>query len=205
MTVAGAGLLLLFAWEMFFPLTLADLEAAGGPKPWSYALLIAGCAVMVAGVLWVNAWYRRQYGAVVRTRKQSRIGAVLAAAALLAFLIPFEAEIFAVDRGIVLVPPKLDPLGHTLPANFMMFTLSLWIIAYWLYLGRRFWHYLLIAAIGFILALISIAGIPPATFDWHVREVTLYFGLATIAGGIVDHMILAKSLPSSAASVDSDP
>lgn len=33
MTVAGLGLLLLFAWELAFPLTLADMRATGGPKP----------------------------------------------------------------------------------------------------------------------------------------------------------------------------
>ena len=204
MTAAGAGLLLLFAWEMSFPLTLAELVAAGGPKPWSYALLVAGCGVVLAGVLWVNAWYRRHYGAVVRTRKQKLLGALVGGAGALAFLIPFEAEIFAVDRRLLMVPPELDPAGHTLPANFMLLALSFWIIAYWLYLGRQFWHYLVIGGIGFMVGLASIAGIPPATFDWHVREVTLYLGLASIAGGIIDHIILAKSMPRSETTVATD-
>jgi len=189
---------------MTFPLTLADLRAAGGPNPWSYALLLAGCAVLIAGILWINGWYRRNYGAVVRTRKQNRVGAVLAGAGLLAFLIPFEAEIFAMNRGLLEVPPQLDASGHTLPANFMLFTLSLWIIGYWLYLGRAFWHYLVIAGVGFVLGLVSIAGIPPATFDWHIREVTLYFGLASLAGGVIDHLILTRSMPSSGTSVATD-
>jgi hypothetical protein len=204
MTVGGAGLLLLFTWEMAFPLTLADIVAAGGPKPWSYVLLLAGCAVLVVGILWVNGWYRRHYGAVVRTRKQNRLGAVIGGAGALAFLIPFEAELFAMNRGLLEVPPQLNPVGHTLPANFMLFTLSLWVIAYWLYLGRRFWHYLVIGVIGFTLGLASIAGIPPATFDWHIREVTLYFGLATLAGGVIDHIILTRSMPQLVMSVAAD-
>jgi len=203
MTVAGAGLVLLFVWEIAFPLTPADLRAAGGPTPLPYVLLAAGCAAMVAGILWANAWYRRHYGAVTRTPKQNRLGAIVAGAGLLAFLIPFEAEILALNRGLLVVPPGLDPAGRTLPANFMVFAVSLWIIAYWLYLGRGFWHYLVIAGIGLVLGLVSIAGIPPATFDWHVREITLFFGLATIAGGIIDHMILARSMPSSETSVAS--
>lgn len=196
--------MLLFAWEMAFPLTLADMQAAGGPKPWSYALLVAGCGVLVGGVLWVNAWYRRHYGAVVRTRKQNRLGAVVGGAGALAFLIPFEAEIFAMNRGLLMVPPQLDPAGHTLPANFMLLAMSLWIIAYWLYLGGRFWHYLVIGGIGFIIGLASIASVPPATFDWHIRELTLYIGLASVAGGIIDHLILTRSMPSLETSVAAD-
>lgn len=125
-------------------------------------------------------------------------------AGVLAFLIPFEAEIFAMNRGMLVVPPQLDPAGHTLPANFMLLTLSLWIVAYWFYLGRRFWHYLAIGGIGFILGLASIAGIPPATFDWHVREVTLYLALATIAGGIIDHIMLTRSMPQPVMSIAAD-
>jgi hypothetical protein len=64
-----------------------------------------------------------------------------------AFLIPFEIETFAMN------------FGHALPVNLALFTLSLWIIGYWLYLGRWFWHYLVIAGIGFILGLASIAGV----------------------------------------------
>jgi hypothetical protein len=192
LAVGGVGLLLLFAWEMAFPLTLSDLAAAGGPNPWAYALLLAGCAVLVGGVLWINGWYRRNYGAVVRTRKQNRVGALLAGAGLLAFLVPFEAETFALSSG------------HTLPANLALFTMALWIVGYWLYLGRTFSHYLVIAGVGFLLGLASIAGVPPATFDWHVREVTLYFGLASLAGGVIDHLILTRSMPSSETSVASD-
>jgi len=192
MTVAGAGLVLLFGWEMAFPLTLADLRAAGGPKPWPYVLLVAGCAVMFGGIHWVNAWYRRHYGAVARTRKQNRVAAIIAAAGTLAFLIPFQIETFAMNSG------------QALPVNLALFTLSLWIVGYWLYLGRRFWHYLAMAGIGFVLGLASIAGIPPATFDGHVREVTLFLGLATLAGGVIDHMILTKSMPASETSVASD-
>ena len=189
LAVGGVGLLLLFAWEMAFPLTLADLRAAGGPNPWSYALLVAGCAVLVGGIIWINGWYRRHYGAVVRTRKQNRLGAVIGAGGVLAFLLPFEVETFAMNSG------------HAPPANLALFTVSLWIFVYWLYLGRAFWHYFVIAGIGLMLGLASITGTPPATFDWHVREVTLYFGLASLAGGVIDHLILSRSMRSSETSV----
>jgi hypothetical protein len=177
---------------MAFPITLADLRAAGGPNPWSYALLVAGVAALIGGILWMNGWYRRHYGAVDRTVKQKRLGAVIAVGGLIAFLVPFEAETFALSSG------------HALPANLALFTLPLWIVAYWLYLGRAFWHYLVIAGVGFMLGLASIAGIPPATFDWHIREVTLYFGLASLAGGVIDHVILTRSMPSIESSVAVD-
>ena len=147
---------------------------------------------MVAGVLWLNAWYRRNYGAVVRTRKQNRLGVVIGGVGVLAFLVPFEMETFALNAG------------HILPANLALFTVSSWIVLYWLYLGRAFWHYLVIAGIGLMLGLASLAGFPPATFDWHLREITLYLGLASMAGGVIDHLILTRSMPTSEAAVATD-
>ncbi len=190
--VGGAGLLLLFAWEMAFPLTLADLRAAGGPQLLSYVLLVLGCAALIAGVLWVNAWYRRHYGEVVRTRAQKRLGVVVAAAGVLAFLVPFEVDAFAQNSG------------HIPPVNLALFTLALWIIGYWLYLGRPFWHYLLISGVGFIFGIATITGMLSSTFDWHVRETTLYLGLATLVGGVIDHRILTTSLPRPETSVAID-
>ena len=83
--------------------------------------------------------------------------------------------------------------------------MALWFVGYWLYLGRPFWHYPVVAGIGFVLGLASIAGIPPATFAWHLREATLYFSLAAIAGGVIDHRILTRSLSASRRSVGLEP
>jgi hypothetical protein len=145
-------------------------------------VLAVGCAVMIFAVIWVSAWYRRRYGQVERTRSQKRLGTVVGASGCLAFLIPFEVDVFAMNHG------------NVVPVNFMVFATAFWIIAYWFYLGRPFWHYLVLAGIGFVLGLASIAGIPPNTFAWHLREATLYLAIATIAGGVIDHVILTRSL-----------
>jgi hypothetical protein len=191
--VAGVGLLLLFGWEMTFPLSKADIRAAGVGALWGAGLLVVGFAVMIAAIRRVTAWYRRHYGQVERTRRQKRLGAVIGGGGALAFLIPFDIEVIAQNSGQVV------------PVNFMLFTMALWIIGYWLYIGRPFWHYLLIAGIGFVLGIASIAGIPPSTFASHFREATLYFALATIAGGVIDHMILTRSLPLSESPVGLEP
>jgi hypothetical protein len=180
---AGVGLLLLFGWEMAFPLTSAGLRAAGMTVAlWGAGLLLVGLALMIVAVRWVTAWYRSHYGQVERTRRQKRLGVILGGGGALAFLIPFELEVSAMNSG------------HALPVNLMVFTVALWIIGYWLYIGRPFWHYLVLTAIGFSLGIASITGIPPATFAWHLREATLYFALASIVGGVIDHMILTRSL-----------
>jgi hypothetical protein len=126
----------------------------------------------------------RHYGQVELTLQQKRMGAVIGGGGALAFLIPFEVDVFT------------QSYGHVLQVNLMLFTLALWIVGYWLYIGRPFWHYLVISGAGVVLGIVTIAGIPPATFAWHVREATLYFGLATIAGGVIDHVILTRSLRS---------
>jgi len=183
--VAGVALLLLFGWEMVAPLSLADFRATGvGVALWGLGVLLAGWSVLIVAFLWVNAWYRRRYGQVERTRRQKWLGGVIGGSGTLAFLVPFDIDIVAQNSA-----------GQVLPVNLMLFTLALWIIGYWLYLGRPFWHYLVIAGIGFALGVASLAGVPPSTFAWHLREATLYFALATIAGGVIDHVILTRSLP----------
>jgi hypothetical protein len=82
-----------------------------------------------------------------------------------------------------------------LPVNLMDFTLAGWIIGYWFYLGRSFRHYLVLAGIGLVLGLASIAGFPPASFASHLREATLYMAFASIVGGLIDHRILTRALP----------
>ena len=133
-------------------------------------------------VRWVTAWYRRHYGEVEQTARQKRFGAFVGGGGALAFLLPFQIEIFAMNSG------------QSLPVNLMDFTIALWIVTYWLYLGRPFWHYLVLTAIGIGLGIASIAGFPPATFAWHLREATLYIALASIVGGVMDHLILTRAL-----------
>jgi hypothetical protein len=192
--VAGVGLLLLFACEVIFPLSRADLRATGiGTELSEIGVLVVGFAVMLVAIRRVSAWYRRHYGRVERTRRQKRLGAAIGGGGALAFLIPFEIEVIA------------QTSGQAVPVNFMLFTMALWIIGYWLYIGRPLWHYLLIAGVGFVLGIASIAGIPPSTFASHLREATLYFALATIAGGVIDHMILTRSLPLSESPVGLEP
>lgn len=154
---------------------------------------MVGWAVVIIAVLRVNAWYRRHYGHVDMTRRQKVLGSVIGGSGTLAFLVPFEIDVLAQNSGPV--PP----------VNLMLFTMAMWIIGYWLYIGRPFWHYLLIAGIGFVLGIASVAGIPPSTFAWHVREATLYLALATIAGGVIDHMILTRTLQRSESSVGLEP
>jgi hypothetical protein len=192
--VGGLGLLLMFGWEMVFPLTLADIRGAGiQVADWGLAVFVVGVAVLIVCVLWVSAWYRRRYGQVEPTRTRNRLAKVVGASGALAFLIPFEVDTFTMNYG------------HVVPANLAVFTLALWIVGYWFYLGRRFWHHLVLAGIGFVLGLASIAGIPPNTFAGHLREATLYFAIAMIAGGVIDHTILTRTLsrPESTVGIES--
>jgi hypothetical protein len=181
--VAGVGLLMLFAWEMFFPISLAEMRAAGGPPPvWSAAALIAGWGVVGFGIWWTSDWYKRRYGRVEQTWRQRRWGMVIGGTGVLAFLIPFNIENFAAN------------LGHPIPVNLQLFTMAVWIFCYWIYLGRPFVHYLVFAGVALGLGLLSFAGIPPANFVWHLREATLFFALASIVGGVIDHRILTRAL-----------
>ncbi|HXN92168.1 MAG TPA: hypothetical protein VN906_11875 [Candidatus Sulfotelmatobacter sp.] len=192
--VAGVGLLMLFASELVLPMSRPDARAAGvGVLLWVAGVLVVGFAVVIVAIRWVNAWYRRHYGQVDLTRRQKLLGSVIGGGGALAFLVPFQIDALAQNSGQV--PP----------VNLILFTMALWIIGYWFYLGRPYWHYVLIGGIGFVLGIASIAGIPPSTFAWHVREATLYVALASIAGGVVDHMILTRTLHRSESSVDLEP
>jgi hypothetical protein len=181
---AGFGLLFLFAFEMVAPLNRADMKAAGiGRVLLFLGALIVGFAIALGAVAWISAWYRRNYGSVEQTARQRRVGMLIGGVGVLAFVVPFNVETIAMNAG------------QTVPVNFMDFTVALWIICYWFYLGRSFRHYLVLAAVGFALGLASIVGIPPATFAWHLREATLYFAAATIVAGLIDHKILTSALP----------
>jgi len=154
----------------------------------SLGVVIACFALALVGFWRITIWYRGHYGRVEQTPRQRRLGRIIGGTGALAFLLPFEIDIVAANGGSV-------------PVNLMLFTLSLWIVGYWFYIGRPFWHYPLIAGAGIVLGFLSIAGIPPNTFAWHLREATLYFALATIVGGVIDHVILTRSLSPSEGSI----
>lgn len=178
----GVGLLCLAAWELAAPLSRDAIRAAN--MAWllgSLAVVIACFAAALVGFWRITIWYEAHYGRVEQTTRQRRIGRVIGGTGALAFLLPFEIDIVAANGGSV-------------PVNLMLFMLSLWIVAYWLYIGRPFWHYPVIAGIGLVLGFLSIAGVPPNTFAWHLREATLYIALASIVGGLIDHMILTRSM-----------
>lgn len=173
----------MFAWEMVFPLTLAEVRATGiGFALWGLALLLGVAAAIVIAVLWVSAWYARHYGVVKRTSRQNWLATLLVVIGVAAFLIPFEIDALSV------------PSARTIPVNLADFTIGGWIVVYWLYIGREFSHYLVFAAVGVVLGFISLAGMPPATYQWHLREITLYFGAVCIAAGLIDHRILTRAL-----------
>jgi hypothetical protein len=180
---AGVGLLAFFAYELVAPLNQGDIRAMGIVATlWGLAAVVLGFVVMLVAIYWISAWYRRNYGLVEQTTRQRREVRVIGAAGAVAFLIAFNADTIATNSG------------HALPVNLMDFAMALWIVGYWWYLGRSFRHYLVLAGIGFVLGVASIAGIPPATFAWHLREATLYFAVASIAGGLIDHRILSRAL-----------
>src|SRR4029077_6909475 len=176
------------------PLSSADIRAEGlGAEIRAAAILVPGVVLTVVAVRWVNAWYRRSYGQVEQTRRQKRLGVAVGIAGVLAFLVPFEVDTSA------------QTYGQVVPVNLAMFTLALWIVAYWTHMGRAFWHYNGIAGLGVLLGIASIAGIPPSSFDSHLRETTLYIALASIAGGVIDHVILTRSLAPPESAVGLEP
>jgi hypothetical protein len=84
--------------------------------------------------------------------------------------------------------------GQALPVNLALLGMALLFIVYWWYLGRSIRHYLVIAGIGIVLGVASLSGLPPATWPWHLREMTLYAAAAGIIGGLLDHRMLCGSL-----------
>lgn len=131
----------------------------------------------------ISDWYRRKFGAVEPTRFQRWMGGVLGGTGALAFLLPlnFEQSLWLVSN-------------QSWPFNVALFTIALWIVGYWWYLGRRPGHYLVLAGVGVGLGLLSLFGLPPATWPWHLREAALYLGAASIAAGLLDHRTLTKGL-----------
>lgn len=180
----GSGLLLVALWSFLFPITLRDIGSPSrfGMYQLGGLMLLGAFATFVIGARAASRWYDRNYGRVERTRRQRRVQIVIAVAGVAAFLVPFEVEIVVMNSGGVL------------SFNLMLGALSLWIAGYWLYLGRGFWHYATFAVAGLVVTAFSFAGLPPNTFDWHLRVLFVFMGLTTVAGGSIDHRILARAL-----------
>ena len=177
-TVGGVGLLLLFGFELTVSPNQSRLSIqAGLPSLFGLAVFVLGLGLVVVAVVGVTRWYDRSYGRAAPTRAQWWRGAMAGFVGLLAFLIAFQVE-----------------EGAHISLNLMLTVLSAWVAGYWLYIGRPMIHYLVFAAAGLALSGISVAGLPPATFVWHLREATLFFAIASIVGGLIDHRILARAL-----------
>ncbi len=180
---AGVGLLFLGVWELAAPLSRETIRTMNPGRFFgSLGAVAVGIALAMLSVWWITGWYRRRFGRVEQTARQRWMGAVLGGSGALAFLIPFQVEIFAAN------------LNQVLSVNLMEFTFPLWIVGYWVYVGRPLWHYVAFAGIGFGLGLASIAGIPPNSFASHVGGATVYVALSAIAGGVIDHLILTRSM-----------
>ena len=180
---AGIAMLFLFAWTLVFPFTQQEIRTAGiGRTLWGLAVLLVGLALAAVAVRRVAAWYTRQYGSVEPTRRQRRLAVIFVVGGLLLFMVPFQIEANAQN------------VGQTVPVNLLDFALASLMIAFWLYFSRPHVHYVVFAGVGFVLGIASIAGIPPVTFEWHIREAFVYLGLAAIVGGVLDHRILTSML-----------
>lgn len=181
--VAGAGLLLLGVWELVAPLSRDTIRTMNrGLLYGSLGAVAVGIALAALGAWWMSGWYGRHFGRVEQTTRQVMMGRLIGGSGVLAFLIPFQVEVFAAN------------VSQVLPVNLMDFTMALWIVGYWIYLGRPLWHYAVFAGIGFGLGLASIAGIPPNSFASHVGVATVYVALCAVAGGVIDHLVLTRSM-----------
>jgi hypothetical protein len=147
------------------------------------SVLLVTLAPAIVSIKLISNWYRRKFGAVEPTRVQRWMGGVLGGTGALAFLLPLNFE-----QSLWLFSNQSWPL------NVALFTLALWIFGYWWYLGRWPAHYAVVAGAGVALGLLSLVGVPPATFPWHLREALLYIGTASIAVGVLDHMTLTRRL-----------
>ena len=170
---------------LFIPLSHQDMRASGlAAAEWGAGALLVDFAAMLIAMRLVSRWYDRRYGRVSQTPHQRRLDRVVGGVGVVAFLAPFELEIIAMNAG------------WRLPFNVILAVVSPAIVGYWLYLGHASVHYLAIAFVGLALTALSAAGIPPSSFASHVREAVLFFALASIVGGLIDHLILARALGS---------
>lgn len=180
----GIWLLFLFVVEMLLPLSPAEMRApSSGQLVSVLAVLVVSLLPAVVAFRWISAWYERRFGTVEPTRHQRLVGSLIGGGGALLFVVPLSVE----QRMWV-------SSGQALPVNLALLGMALLFIGYWWYLGRSFRYYLVIAGIAIVLGVASLAGLLPATWPWHFREVTLYAAAACISGGLLDHRTLSRSL-----------
>jgi hypothetical protein len=180
----GIWLLFLFAVVMLLPLSPEEMRAPStGQLVSVLAVFVISFLPAVVAFRLISAWYERRFGTVEPTRHQRLVGSLIAAGGSLLFVLPLSVE----QRMWV-------SSGQALPVNLALLGMALLFIGYWWYLGRLFQYYLAIAGIAIVLVAASLAGLPPATWPWHFRELTLFTAVACIIGGLLDHRTLSKSL-----------
>jgi hypothetical protein len=180
----GIWLLLFFVVEMLLPLSP---EEVGAPSTGQLVLVLVVFVVSLLPAILafrlISAWYERRFGRVEPTRHQRLVSGLMAGGGVLLFVLPLSIE----QRMWV-------SSGQSLPVNLALLGLALMIIGYWWYLGHSFHYYLAIAGIAILLGAASLVGLPPATWPWHFRELTLYIAVICIVGGLLDHRTLSRSL-----------
>jgi hypothetical protein len=179
----GIALLCMGAAEAAFPLNRDGVRAHLSILLWLLAGVVVAFALAILICTRISAWYRRQYGSVEPTAHQRRMAGLIGGFATLLIALPLNVE--GALRGY---------FDEGWPVNISLLALSLGIVAYWWYLGRYARHYLVLAGVGLALGLASIAGLPPPTWAWHLRETTIYFALASIIAGLLDHRMLSRNL-----------
>lgn len=180
----GIWLLFLFVVEMLLPLSPEEMRAPSSRQLVSLlAVFIVSLLPAVVAFRLISTWYERRFGRVEPTRHQRWVAGLIAGGGVLLFVLPLSVE-----------QTMWVSSGQALPVNLALLGMALLFIVYWWYLGRSIRHYLVIAGIGIVLGLASLSGLPPATWPWHLREMTLYAAAAGIIGGLLDHRILSGSL-----------
>jgi hypothetical protein len=180
----GIWLLLFFVLEMLLPLSPEEVGAPStGQLLLVLVVLIVSLMPAIVAFRLISAWYEHRFGRVEPTRHQRLVSGLMAGGGVLLFVLPLSIE----QRMWV-------SSGQSLPLNLALLGLALMIIGYWWYLGRSFHYYLAIAGIAILLGAASLVGLPPATWPWHFRELTLYIAVACFAGGLLDHRTLSRSL-----------
>lgn len=128
---------------------------------------LLSCLAAVAGIRYISLYYTRRYGTVARDRT---------ARSYLAGMLVWAA----IYLGCAMLDHRQPGLGFE----------AVWLAAFFwgIYMsseGRR-WHYLVIAA-----AFAAFTPFWAQIGDWQ----TVLIGLAFVAGGLMDHMVLARLLP----------
>jgi len=131
----------------------------------------------------IAGWYGKRFGNVEPTSHQRRVSSLVGVGAALLTVLPLS-----------LGQSSWEVYNQPWLVNVVMFTMALWLVSFWWYLGRSLSHYLALAAIALALGLASIGGLPLDTWPWHLREATLFLAVAFITCGLLDHRRLTRSL-----------